>query len=82
MRHIGKWRQALRKAAGIVGGPVVAKPLTPEDLAERVGVPVSTVYQWNSRDGGPRFVRIGRYVRYKIADVNAWEESPYAERAD
>jgi excisionase family DNA binding protein len=60
---------------------VAEKHLTPEDLAERVGVPVSTVYQWNSRGGGPRFMRVGRYVRYKIADVSAWEESLYAEQA-
>jgi excisionase family DNA binding protein len=59
---------------------VAEKHLTPEDLAERVRVPVSTVYQWNSRGGGPRFMRVGRYVRYKIADVNVWEESLYAEQ--
>ncbi|MFB4284813.1 helix-turn-helix transcriptional regulator [Nonomuraea sp. MTCD27] len=55
------------------------KHLTPDDLAERVGVPVGTVYHWNSRGGGPRFMKIGKYVRYKIADVTAWEESLYAE---
>ncbi|WP_372455493.1 helix-turn-helix transcriptional regulator [Nonomuraea sediminis] len=78
-----RWQAATSVAKGgrdREGGSVTAKHLTPEDLAERVGVPVSTVYQWNSRGGGPRFMRIGRYVRYKIADVNAWEESLYAER--
>ncbi|MFG1966912.1 helix-turn-helix transcriptional regulator [Nonomuraea sp. NPDC049028] len=62
------------------GATAAEKHLTSEDLAERVGVPVSTVYQWNSRGGGPRFMRIGRYVRYKVADVKAWEESMYAEQ--
>ncbi|MEV1173568.1 helix-turn-helix domain-containing protein [Nonomuraea sp. NPDC049784] len=81
VRHNGKWRQVLRKSAGDrEGGSVADKHLTPEQLAERVGVPVSTVYQWNSRGGGPRFMRIGRYVRYKVIDVQAWEESLYVEQ--
>ncbi|MBB5140022.1 excisionase family DNA binding protein [Thermocatellispora tengchongensis] len=55
------------------------KHLTPEDLAERLGVPKATVYAWNSRGGGPRFMRFGKHVRYKIADVEAWENRQYAE---
>lgn len=55
------------------------KHLSPEDLAERVGVPVATVYQWNSRGDGPRFMKIGRHARYKLADVIAWENSRYVE---
>ncbi len=57
------------------------KHLTPGDLALRVGVPIGTVYQWNSRGGGPRFMKIGKYVRYKMADVAAWEESQYVDQA-
>jgi excisionase family DNA binding protein len=58
------------------------KHLTITDLAEREGVPVTTVYQWNSRGDGPRYMRIGRHVRYKLADVIAWEESRYAPSGD
>ncbi|MFS2291723.1 MAG: helix-turn-helix domain-containing protein [Actinomadura sp.] len=55
------------------------KHLTPDDLAKREGVPVSTVYQWNSRGGGPKFMKIGRHVRYRLSDVVAWENSRYAD---
>ncbi|MEV4472774.1 helix-turn-helix domain-containing protein [Nonomuraea sp. NPDC049504] len=55
------------------------KHLSPEDLAERLGVPIMTVYAWNSRGGGPRFMKFGKHVRYKIADVEAWENEHYAE---
>ncbi len=51
------------------------KHLTPADLAEREGVPLQTVYQWNSRGEGPRYMRIGRHVRYRLADVIAWENT-------
>ncbi|WP_433138694.1 helix-turn-helix transcriptional regulator [Actinomadura nitritigenes] len=55
------------------------KHLTPEQLAEREGVPIETVYQWNSRGTGPRRMKIGRYVRYRLADVIAWENTQYVE---
>ncbi|RSN50857.1 helix-turn-helix transcriptional regulator [Actinomadura sp. WAC 06369] len=55
------------------------KHLTPEDLAEREGVPLETVYQWNSRGTAPRRLKIGRHIRYRLADVIAWENARYAD---
>jgi excisionase family DNA binding protein len=52
---------------------VADKHLTIQDLAERVGVPVATVYQWNTKGTAPRYLRIGRHVRYRLADVITWE---------
>ena len=49
--------------------------LTIEQLAEREGVAVGTVYGWNSKGGGPRYIKIGKHVRYRMSDVLAWEES-------
>ncbi|MEU4823103.1 helix-turn-helix domain-containing protein [Actinomadura sp. NPDC023710] len=53
--------------------------LTPEDLSGRFGVPVKTVYDWNSKGTGPRYMKIGRHARYRLADVIAWENDRYAE---
>jgi excisionase family DNA binding protein len=47
--------------------------LSPADLAARLGVSVFTIYQWNSAGTGPRRMRVGRHVRYRLADVEAWE---------
>jgi excisionase family DNA binding protein len=44
----------------------------PEWLAEYVGVPLATVYQWNSRGTGPRRMQVGKYVRYRQSDVDKW----------
>ncbi|SNT59086.1 DNA binding domain-containing protein, excisionase family [Actinomadura meyerae] len=55
------------------------KHLSPQEFADREGVPLETVYQWNSRGTGPRYMKIGRHVRYKLADVIAWENARYAE---
>lgn len=49
--------------------------LTVEQLAERLTVPPETVYRWNSRGGGPAYLKIGRFARYRLADVIAWEEA-------
>lgn len=48
-----------------------------DDLARYLQVPKKTVYAWNSAGTGPRLVRIGKYVRYRREDVQAW----LAERA-
>jgi predicted DNA-binding transcriptional regulator AlpA len=51
------------------------KHLSPAELAERCGVPIQTVYGWNKTGTGPRYMHIGRHVRYRVADVIRWEES-------
>lgn len=51
--------------------------LTITEVAEREGVPVGTVYQWNSNGTGPRYMKIGRHVRYRLADVIEWENGQY-----
>jgi len=56
---------------------VADKHLSPKDLAEREDVPLATVYVWNSRGEGPRYLRIGKHVRYRLADVIAWENTRY-----
>jgi excisionase family DNA binding protein len=52
--------------------------LTPQDLADRAGVPLATVYRWNSEGTGPRYMTLGRHARYRLADVLAWENRRYA----
>lgn len=47
----------------------------PEDLAEYLGIPLPTVYAMNSRGTGPRRIRVGKHVRYRKTDVDAWLES-------
>lgn len=55
------------------------KHLTSDDLAEREGVPEKTVRLWRSNGTGPRYMKIGRHVRYKLVDVIAWENDQYVD---
>lgn len=51
------------------------KHLTTEELAERLGIEPRTADDWRVDGRGPKFIRFGRTVRYRVADVEAWEES-------
>lgn len=49
--------------------------MSPEDLAEYLGVPVASVYGWRYKGVGPRALKIGRHVRYRADDVERWLEA-------
>ncbi|MEU2251165.1 helix-turn-helix domain-containing protein [Streptomyces sp. NPDC019224] len=46
--------------------------LSPAELASYLGVPVKTVYRWNHMGTGPKPCPVGKHVRYRPADVEAW----------
>lgn len=49
--------------------------LSIEDLAECLGVPVTTIYDWRVDGKGPCGVRVGRHVKFTRSDVLAWIEA-------
>ena len=42
--------------------------LSIEDLAEYLGVPVTTIYDWRVDGKGPCGVRVGRHVKFTVTD--------------
>jgi excisionase family DNA binding protein len=49
--------------------------LSPQQLADYLGVPVATVYRWRHESTGPRGIKVGKHVRYRQRDVETWLES-------
>ena len=47
---------------------------TVQDVAEFLGVPVRTLYDWRCKRYGPRARRVGKYLRYDADDVRRWFE--------
>ncbi|TWP51326.1 helix-turn-helix domain-containing protein [Lentzea tibetensis] len=45
------------------------------DVADFLGIPVQTLYQWRTKKYGPPGRRVGKYVRYVPEDVQAWFEA-------
>lgn len=46
--------------------------LSPDELAAYLKVPVKTIYNWRSEGKGPRGIRVGRHVRFRQAEIEAW----------
>ena len=56
---------------------------TAADLAAYLDVPVATLYAWRCRGEGPIGFRVGKHLRYRRSDIEAWirgrlEQTPYA----
>jgi excisionase family DNA binding protein len=66
----GQLRSLIREEVqtALARGTDPAPLLAPEELAERLKVPVSWVYE-QSRQGNIPTVRVGRYIRFRLQEV-------------
>ena len=57
-----------------------------EELAEYLGVPVQTIYDWRLSGRAPRAYKFGKNLRFAASDVQAWlddqHEPDHRDRAD
>jgi predicted DNA-binding transcriptional regulator AlpA len=51
---------------------IVPAVLDDVQAGEYVGVSASTLRKWRIRGVGPRWCKLGRMVRYRIADLDDW----------
>jgi excisionase family DNA binding protein len=61
--------------SGMPRATATAKPaeyITAKQLAERLGLSRQTIDSWRYQGTGPRWRKLGRVVRYSVADVDAW----------
>jgi len=49
-----------------------SKLLSPLELAAILGVPVTTIYAWRGRGYGPPAIRVGKHLRWRPEEVEAW----------
>ncbi len=52
-----------------------ARYLRPAEVADLLGVPVDTIYQWRYKGTGPPGFRVGRHLRFDPRAVQRWVES-------
>jgi hypothetical protein len=52
--------------------------LSPEWIADDLDVPIRSFYAWRQKGQGPRAVRVGKHLRIRRRDYEAW----LAERRD
>lgn len=57
--------------------------LTPEEVSEILGgVPPATLKRWRTQRTGPVVLHIGRHVRYRRSEVEAWLQTKDREAAE
>ncbi len=52
-----------------------AAAMTESELARRASVSVAVLRKWRREGKGPRFLKLGRLVRYLVGDVDDWLQS-------
>jgi excisionase family DNA binding protein len=55
---------------------------TPRQVSDHTRVSERTLEYWRAHGKGPRYVRMGRHVRYDWADVKSWLEQQASAPAD
>lgn len=54
--------------------------LVPQVVADALGIPVQTLYVWRTKGAGPRGIKVGRHLRYRRSDVEAWLDAQTDDR--
>lgn len=55
-----------------VSTPLLDSLVAPSTLAERLGTTERSLSEWRIKGRGPKFIRVGRGVRYRPEAVDAW----------
>lgn len=56
--------------------------LTTAQAAEALGLKTQTMHEWRCRGVGPAFHRLGRAIRYSLADLADWLAASRIEPRD
>lgn len=56
--------------------------LTTSQLAAHLGVLVQTIHDLRPAGGGPRGFRVGKELRYRVSEMQAWLERLEADQAE
>ena len=51
-----------------------SRPLSTQELADRLGIPSDELARWRQHGKGPCFIKIGRRIRYTVAEVELYEQ--------
>jgi excisionase family DNA binding protein len=49
--------------------------MTLPEVAAHLGVPVTTIYAWRHAGVAPRGMRVGKHIRVRRSDLDAWMEA-------
>lgn len=50
------------------------RAMNESELARQANISTAVLRKWRREGTGPRFIKLGRLVRYRVRDVEAWLE--------
>jgi excisionase family DNA binding protein len=50
-----------------------------EELAEYLGVPAQTIYDWRLSGRAPRAYKVGKHLRFAVSDIAEWLEQRHED---
>jgi predicted DNA-binding transcriptional regulator AlpA len=53
-------------------GSAYSQLIDEKQLCAELGISSVTATKWRARAEGPRFIKVGRLIRYRRSDVEAW----------
>ena len=57
----------------------ITSAINESELARRANVSIAVIRKWRREKTGPRFLKLGRLVRYRVRDVEVWLETHAVE---
>ncbi|MGO9028744.1 MAG: helix-turn-helix transcriptional regulator [Acidimicrobiales bacterium] len=54
--------------------------MDPEAVASYLQVPLATIYAWRYKGEGPPAMKVGRHLRYRRSEVDAWLDLQRVDR--
>lgn len=64
------------------GNPEPDRLMTIDQVADYMQLPKFTLYKMRSEGHGPRAARLGKHLRYRMSDVDAWIRSKMDDWTD
>ncbi|WAL64464.1 helix-turn-helix domain-containing protein [Amycolatopsis cynarae] len=49
-----------------------ARLMSRKEVAEDIGVSPATLAQWAYQGRGPKYIRVGKFAKYRWSDVESW----------
>ena len=82
-----RWFRSLRACSAVLahllGMSTTKLGLEPligvEELAEYLGVPVQTIYDWRLSGRAPRAYKFGKHLRFAASDIAEWLEQRHED---
>ncbi|WP_426998180.1 helix-turn-helix transcriptional regulator [Pseudarthrobacter sp. N5] len=56
--------------------------LAPAELGQRLGKSTAVLANWRYLGAGPKFIKCGKSIRYRVADIEAWLDQQTRQQTD